>query len=125
MCIDQNIRQKYIENLQCIHHLLVTLYTRIVGTSQISFTWKYAKIILGLIQQKGNTNDSANDRPILFTGTIAVRFCIANKVIDHEDQKEFIFNGIVGCSELATVFQNSIRHFRRTKHTIHVHVQYI
>ena len=116
-----------LKNLPCIHHLLATLYNRIVETSEVPSTWQDAKIIL--LHKKGDKNDPANYRPIALTSTIGKvfhsilsrrlqQFCTDNKVINQKVQKGFI-NGISGCTEHSTVLQNSIRHSRRTKHAIH------
>ena len=117
----------FLKNLPSIHHILATLFNRLIEKSQVPSAWQQASIIL--IHKNGDSNNPSNYRPIALTSTIGKvfnsimskriqSFTRSNNIIDTKVQKGFLDN-LSGCTEHSLVLQNIIRHARRTKHALH------
>lgn len=121
------INYQLLKKIPTIHHILATLYNRILETGQIPSSWQEGTITL--IYKAGDSNDPANYRPIALTSTISkvfhsilakrmLQFATANRIIDPSIQKGFL-HGVKGCPEHSTVLQSMIRHAKRCHKTLH------
>ena len=115
-------------NLPCTHHILATLFNKVLATSAVPAAW--GESILKLIHKKGTTDDPGNFRPIALSNIIVktlhlilakrvTTFLISNKLVDPSVQKAFL-PGISGCTEHNAVMEEIIKHIKNTRKTAHI-----
>ena len=84
-------------NLPCTHHVLATLYNKVLVNSAVPSPW--GESILKLIHKKGTTDDPGNFRPIALSNTVVktlhlilakrfTTFLTQNKLIDPAVQEK-------------------------------------
>ena len=116
-----------MKKLPCLHHILATLYSKLLSNPEPPLSWSNSKVTL--IYKKGDTNDPANFRMIALSSTFGKTFhqilsqrfshyLTVNGYIDATTQKAFL-RGINGVIEHNQVFQELIRHAKANKRTIH------
>ncbi len=117
-----------IKKLPCLHHILATLYNKILITSVPPTLWTSSKITL--IYKKGNDSDPSNFRMIALSCTFGklfhqimanrtVKFMTENNFIDPTIQKAFI-QRINGTIEHNILLQEIIKHARVNRKTLHI-----
>ena len=115
-------------HLPSTHHILATLYNKVLATNAVPSDW--GESIIKLIYKKGTTDDPGNFRPIALSNTIVKTFhlilahrstsyLMENKLIDPSIQKAFL-PGISGCTEHNAVMEELIKHVRSNKLTAHI-----
>jgi hypothetical protein len=117
-------------HLPSTHHVMATLFNKILATSAVPTQW--GESIIKLIHKKGTTDDPGNFRPIALSNTVIKTFHLIlanrtttyltnNKLIDPSIQKAFL-PGISGCTEHNAVMEEVIKHIKSKKnlqHTLH------
>ncbi len=117
----------YLKHLPCTHHLLATLYTKILLSGTAPSCWSLSNITL--LHKSGSTSDPTNFRMIALSSSVgktfhlilAARFqsfLLSNKLIDPTMQKAFL-SKINGCVEHCSVLNSLLLHARTQKKTLH------
>jgi len=117
-----------LKKLPCLHHILATLYNKVLKTGIPPSMWAKSKITL--IYKKGAATDPSNFRMIALASTFGkifhqvmaqrtTEFMLRNNYIDPEIQKAFI-SKINGTIEHNQVLQEIIRHSKHNKKTAHI-----
>ena len=117
-----------LSQLPSTHHILATLFNKILVTGAAPLSW--GESIIKLIHKKSTTQDPSNFRPIALSNTIGKTFHLIlakrttdyltkNGLIDPTVQKAFL-PGISGCTEHNTVMKEVIRDIKHSKHTAHI-----
>jgi hypothetical protein len=115
-------------NLPSTHHILATLFNKVLATSAVPETW--GESILKLIHKKGTTDDPGNFRPIALSNSVVKTFHLilakrfttyltSNKFIDPKIQKAFL-PGISGCTEHNVVMEEVIKDIKSRRKTVHI-----
>ena len=117
-----------LSQLPSTHHILATLFNKILVTGAAPLSW--GESIIKLIHKKSTTQDPSNFRPIALSNTIGKTFHLIlakrttdyltkNGLIDPTVQMAFL-PGISGCTEHNTVMKEVIRDIKHSKHTAHI-----
>ena len=117
-----------LKKLPCLHHVLATLYNKVLKTGTPPPKWAKSKITL--IYKKGDAMDPSNFRMIALASTFGkifhqimaqrtTEFMLRNNYINPEIQKAFI-SKINGTIEHNQVLQEIIRHSKNNKKTAHI-----
>lgn len=117
-----------IKKLPCLHHILATLYNKVLVSAATPSTWTSSKITL--IYKKGHDSDPQNFRMIALSCTMGkiyhqimgnrtVDYMTANKFIDPSIQKAFI-QKINGTIEHNILLHEIINHAKANHKTVHI-----
>ena len=122
------IRYGILFNLPSVHHILASLFSKVLALGTPPTSWGKSKITL--IHKKGPLDDPTNFRMISLTSVIGkcfhlilsnrfTDFLLSNGIINSEVQKAFL-PGISGCFEHNIVLQEAIKNARVSKKTLHL-----
>ena len=122
------IRYGILFNLPSTHHIMATLFTRVLQLGTPPSSWGESNITL--IHKKGPEEDPTNFRMIALAPVFGkcfhlilakrfTNFLLDNKIIDPAVQKAFL-PGISGCFEHNIVMQEIIKQARVSKKTLHL-----
>ena len=116
-----------LKKLPCTHHILATLYSKLLSAPKAPSSWSKSKVTL--IFKKGESTEPSNFRMIALSSTLGKTFHLllanrisdyvsANKFIDTEMQKAFMkkINGVI---EHNQCLQEVLSHARANKKTVH------
>jgi len=117
-----------LKKLPCLHHILATLYNKILENGSPPSMWGRSKITL--IYKKGNNSEPSNFRMIALASTFGklfhqilaqrtTEYMLKNHYIDSKTQKAFI-SKINGTIEHNQLLQQVISHAKVHKKTLHV-----
>ena len=117
-----------LKKLPCIHHILATLYNKILITGVPPTSWTCSKITL--IYKKGDNAEPCNFRMIALSCTLGkifhqimatrtVDYMVDNHFIDNTIQKAFIHR-VNGTIEHNILLQEIIQHAHANKKTLHI-----
>ena len=117
-----------LTKLQSTHHILATLFTKVMENGCPPDTW--SESIIKLIHKKGDPKDPRNFRMIALTSTIGktyhlllakrtTDFLVKNEIIDQKLQKAFL-PGISGCNEHNLVMDEIITLAKKQRKTAHI-----
>ena len=122
------IRYGILHNLPSTHHIMATLFTKVLQLGTPPSSWGESNITL--IHKKGPEEDPTNFRMIALAPVFGktfhlilakrfTNFLLDNKIIDPTVQKAFL-PGISGCFEHNIVMQEIIKQTRVSKKTLHL-----
>ena len=117
-----------IKKLPAVHHILATLFNKLVSTSQVPPSWQQG--IMLFIFKKGDTQDIRNYRPITLTSVVCklfhsivnrrlCAFLVDNQYLDQCVQKGFQ-KGIKGCVDHSLLLSKLIYTVRKKRHSAHI-----
>ena len=116
-----------LKKLPCVHHILATLYNKLLSDPTPPSLWTHAKVIL--LHKKNSTDNPENFRMIALSsvfGKIFHQIIVSrletylrqNNLIDTSIQKGFM-TGISGCVDHNVVVHELIRHAKASQRTAH------
>ena len=122
------ISYKILLKLPVTHHMLATLYNKVLEYGSPPRGW--SESIIKLLHKKGNCSDPSNFRMIALTNCVGKVFHLIlsrrfttyltqNRLIDETMQKAFL-PGINGCIEHNIVLDEIVRDARNKKKTVHI-----
>ena len=117
-----------LHKLESTHHLLATLYTKVLTMGCPPPSW--SESVVKLLHKKGDPSDPSNFRMIALSGCIGktfhlllnqrlTSFLLNNNLVDPAMQKAFL-PGINGCIEHNMAMEEVIKNARKNKRTAHI-----
>ena len=114
--------------LDSTHHLLATLFTKVLNMGCPPPSW--SESVVKLLHKKGDHSDPTNFRMIALSGCIGktfhllinqrlTNFLVKNKLVDPAMQKAFL-PGINGCIEHNLAMEEVIKNARKNRKTAHI-----